>query len=390
VSNYFGWKLLYKLGPIASHNMTTLNFKFNQVWRGLQGQEPRWRHCVSALNDPYDPILGYGLGRLYVDKYFNSTQKKDIESIAQSIRGALGAVMENNTWMDNGTKKEAKNKLNNMVFKIGYPEEIYKEHVLKDMYKHVGNVTANDSFLDIYLTFRKNNAIHKLQKVHSSYNRSQEWPHDLTKVNAYYSPLENSAVLTAVILQHTFYSFGLPSSVKMGTLGWILGHELNHAFYGPGIYYDEYGNKRGWWNEEAGKTFKDRENCVTDLYKDQIEEETCMKINEHETLNENIADIKGLETAFEAHRRLLLQCPNDPQRLPSLNETNPDKLFFISLAYSFCQNDQLAELRDIVLRDPHTPSKIRVNRHLGNSRSFLETFQCKEGSRMNISSKCDV
>ncbi|KAM7310840.1 hypothetical protein ISCGN_007748 [Ixodes scapularis] len=141
--------------------------------------------------------------------------------------------MQNNTWMDNNTKEEAKNKLENVVFKIGYPAEIYQEDVLKDMYKHVGNVTQNDSFLDIYLTFRKNNAIQKLQKVHSSYNRSQEWPHDLTKVNAYYSPLENSAVLTAVILQHPFYSFGLPSSVKLGTLGWILGHELNHAFYGP-------------------------------------------------------------------------------------------------------------------------------------------------------------
>ncbi|EEC15546.1 hypothetical protein IscW_ISCW024680, partial [Ixodes scapularis] len=66
------------------------------------------------------------------------------------------------------------------------------------------------------------------------------------------------------------------------------------------------------------------------LYKDQIEEETCMKINENQTLNENIADIKGLETAFEAHRRLLLQLPKEPQRLPCLNESNHDKLFFFS------------------------------------------------------------
>uniref|UniRef100_A0A0K8RFC8 Putative m13 family peptidase n=1 Tax=Ixodes ricinus TaxID=34613 RepID=A0A0K8RFC8_IXORI len=267
-------------------------------------------------------------------------------------------------------QRRGKQKAPKHGFKIGYPEEIYKEEVLKDMYKHVGNVTRNDSFLDIYLNIRKNNAIHKLQKVHSSYNRSQEWPHDLTKVNAYYSLLENSAVLTAVILQHPFYSFGLPSSVKMGTLGWILGHELNHALYYPGSYYDEYGNKRDWWSEQAKKNFEKPKDCVKVLYKGQIEEETCMKINEENTLNENIADIKGLETAFEAHRRLLLQFPNDTQRLPCLNESNPDKLFFISLAYSFCQNDQLAELRDIVLRDPHTSSKIRVNRHLGNSRIF--------------------
>ncbi|KAM7310562.1 neprilysin-1-like [Ixodes scapularis] len=117
----------------------------------------------------------------------------------------------------------------------------------------------------------------------------------------------------------------------MGTLGWILGHELNHAFYGPGSYYDEYGNQRDWWSEHARKHFKERGDCVRGLYKDQIEEGTCMKINENQTLNENIADIKGLETAFEAHRRLLLQFPEEPQRLPCLNVSNPDKLIVFHL-----------------------------------------------------------
>uniref|UniRef100_A0A6B0VDM6 Putative peptidase family m13 includes neprilysin and endothelin-converting enzyme i n=1 Tax=Ixodes ricinus TaxID=34613 RepID=A0A6B0VDM6_IXORI len=391
VNNYFGWMLLYKLGPIASHNITKLNFEFNQVWRGLQGEEPRWRHCVNALNDPYDPILGYGLGRLYIDKYFNETEKQDVETIAKNVSEALKIVLQNNTWMDNATKANATKKLEHMVFKLGYPEEIKNDTFLNDMYKDVGNVTLNGSFLSTYLNFRNSNAKYKLKKMGSLFfNRTKEWPHDWTKVNAHYSPLENSVVLAAVILQHPFYSFGLPSSVKMGTLGWIIGHELNHAFYGPGIKYDEYGNKHNWWTEEAKKNFTIRENCVKDLYKGQIEEETCLKINETETLNENIADIKGLETAFEAHRRLLLQFPNVTQRLPCLNESNPDKLFFISLAYSFCQNDQLAELRDIVLRDPHTPSKTRVNRHLGKSKNFLETFQCKASSRMNIGSKCEV
>ncbi|KAM7312424.1 phosphate-regulating neutral endopeptidase PHEX [Ixodes scapularis] len=174
VNNYFGWKLLSKLGPIASHNMTTLNFNFNKVWRGLQGPEPRWRHCVSAVNDPYDPIIGNGMGKLYVDRYFNSTQKQDVDSLAESVREAHLAVIQNTIWMDNDTKKEAINKFKNVVFKLGYPEDIYQEDVLKDMYKHVGNVTPDDPFLDIYLSFRKNNAIQKLQKVHCPYNRSKD------------------------------------------------------------------------------------------------------------------------------------------------------------------------------------------------------------------------
>ncbi|KAM7311464.1 neprilysin-1-like [Ixodes scapularis] len=390
VNNYFGWKLLSKLGPIASHNMTTLNLEFNKVWRGLQGTEPRWRHCISAVNDPYDPIIGNGMGKLYVDKYFNSTQKKDVESLAESIREAHQAVIQNTTWMDDDTKKEAIKKLKNVVFKIGYPEEIYEDDVLKDMYKHVGNVTPKDPFLDTYLSFRKNNAIRELQKVHSPYSRSKEWSHDVSEVFAAYLPLENSVVLTAVTLQHPFYSSGLPSSVKMGTLGWILGHELNHGFFYPGNYHDENGNQRLWWNDKTTQNFNPLENCVVNLYDGQTEEETHMNISGYGTLNENLADIKGLQTAFEAHKKLLTQHPSAPQRLPCMTEFNADQLFFISLAYSFCQNDQGAELRDIVERDSHSPSKIRVNRHLGNSPIFLKTFSCNATSRMNITDKCYV
>ncbi|CAN7941417.1 unnamed protein product, partial [Ixodes pacificus] len=128
---------------------------------GLQGEEPRWRHCVNALNDPYDPILGYGLGRLYVDKYFNETEKENVETIAKNVSEALKTVLQNNTWMNNATKAKATEKLENMVFKIGYPEEITDDKFLSAIYKDVGKVTLNSSFLATYLSFRKSNAKYK-------------------------------------------------------------------------------------------------------------------------------------------------------------------------------------------------------------------------------------
>ncbi|EEC14448.1 neprilysin, putative, partial [Ixodes scapularis] len=128
---------------------------------GLQEEEPRWRHCVNALNDPYDPILGYGLGRLYVDKYFNETEKENVETIAKNVSEVLKTVLQNNTWMDNATKTNAAKKLENIVFKIGYPDEIKDKKVLSEMYEDVGNVTPGGSFLSTYLSFRKSNAKYK-------------------------------------------------------------------------------------------------------------------------------------------------------------------------------------------------------------------------------------
>ncbi|CAN7938661.1 unnamed protein product, partial [Ixodes hexagonus] len=393
VSNYFGWKLLYKLGPIASDEMRKLNLEFNQVWRGLKGEEPHWRQCVNAINDPYDPIISYGLGDLYVKKYFNSSEKTDVENLALQIKNISGTIINSTIWMNETTKEKAQLKLNNMVFKMGYPSDMTNETLLESMYQPVGNITRNDTFIDIYLKFRKSNAIYKLQKIHSAYDRTEEWPLEPMKVNGYHNLRDNSNVLPVALLQYPFYSLGVPSSVKMGTLGFILGHEVTHAFVGPGNlqrrHYYLDGNYTTWWSEQGNTNFSTAEQCVRDLY-NRTEEKTGLKVSPLRTFSENFADIKGLETAFLAHKKFIEEQKGEPQRLPCLDQVDPDQLFFISLAYSFCQNDQRAELIDIIERDPHSPSKIRVNVLLGNSKSFLTTFRCNNTDPMHLNSTCDV
>ncbi|CAN7938929.1 unnamed protein product, partial [Ixodes hexagonus] len=174
VSNYFGWKLLYKLGPMVSDEIRQLNLDFNKVWRGLKGEEPQWRRCVNAINDPYDPIISYGLGDLYIKQYFNSSEKKDVENLALQIKNISRTIINSTIWMNETTKGKAQLKLNNTVFKMGYPSDMTNKTLLENMYQPVGNITRNDTFIEIYLKFRNSNAIHKLKKIHTAYNRTEE------------------------------------------------------------------------------------------------------------------------------------------------------------------------------------------------------------------------
>ncbi|CAN7999508.1 unnamed protein product, partial [Ixodes hexagonus] len=332
VSNYFGWKLLYKLGPIASGKMRMLNLEFNKIWRGLKGEEPHWRRCVNAINDPYDPIISYGLGKLYIKKYFNSSEKADVEDLALQIKNISEIIINSTIWMNETIKEKAQLKLDNMVFKMGYPSDMTNETLLERMYQPVGNITINDTFIDIYLKFRHSNAIYKLEKIHTAYDRTKEWPLEPMKVNGYHNLRDNWNVLPAVLLQYPFYSLGVPSSVKMGTLGFILGHEITHAFVGPGRHYYLDGDSFTWWSEWGNENFTTARKCLTNLY-NRTEETTGLKVSPERTFAENFADVRGLKTAFLAHQKFLQEHRDEPRRLPCLNNVNPDQLFFLSLAY---------------------------------------------------------
>ncbi|CAN8016508.1 unnamed protein product [Ixodes persulcatus] len=391
LSNYFGWKLLYELGTIASDDMRKLNLEFNRVWKGIEEQQPHWRRCVRAINNPIDPILSYGLGNLYIKKYFNSTKKNDTEEFAVKLKEAAEIIIKNTTWMDDETRNNALKKLENMVFKMGYPSDIFNQSLVESIYEPVSTVISpNDSFIETYLKFRSINAINKLKKIHTTYNRTKEWPIEPMVVNGFHYLQDNSNVLPAVLLQFPFYAFGVPSSVKMGTLGFLIGHEINHAFDAEGSrnYYLD-GNQQPWWSQQTIKNFNAPQKCVERLYTNETEETTKLKVHGERTFSENFADIKGLETSFLAHKKLL-ESQSEPQSLPCLPDIDADQLFFISLAYSFCEDHRTAELIDRMRRDPHSPPKIRMNVLFRNSKSFSDTFKCNEGDAMYSKSRCDI
>jgi len=55
------------------------------------------------------------------------------------------------------------------------------------------------------------------------------------QVNAYYTPISNEIVFPAAILRYPFYDIDLPTTVKYGSIGMVLGHEILHGFDTAGI-----------------------------------------------------------------------------------------------------------------------------------------------------------
>ncbi|XP_017052128.1 endothelin-converting enzyme 2 [Drosophila ficusphila] len=144
-------------------------------------------------------------------------------------------------------------------------------------------------------------------------------------------------------------------------LGYILAHEMVHAFDYDGINYDAAGQlANGQWPSRAIIRFGMRASCYLGV----------RYSNATLTINENIADSEGLRLALDTYR----------QR----NSTANLRAFFVAFAQNWCGAAASPGLGQ------HATHAERVNNVLGNLPEFGDAFQCKASSRMNPAEKCRI
>ena len=85
---------------------------------GIKKMPPRWKRKQRLIcSDLRDAI-----GKIYVKKYFPEKSKHKMVELVNNLRNAFLIRLDNNSWMSNDTKEKAIEKLNAMIFKIGYPD----------------------------------------------------------------------------------------------------------------------------------------------------------------------------------------------------------------------------------------------------------------------------
>ncbi len=67
-----------------------------------------------------------------------------------------------------------------------------------------------------------------------------------------------------------------------------------------------------------------------------------------------------------------------------------EQLFFLGFAQSWCNKRRPELERELLLADPHSTPKYRVNGPLSNASEFAAAFQCKPGSKMVRSNACAI
>ncbi|XP_049737404.1 endothelin-converting enzyme 2 isoform X1 [Elephas maximus indicus] len=417
LNNYLIWNLVQKTTSSLDRRFESAQEKLLETLYGTKKScTPRWQTCISNTDD----ALGFALGSLFVKATFDRQSKEIAEGMISEIRTAFEEALGQLVWMDEKTRRAAKEKADAIYDMIGFPDFILEPKELDDIYD--GYDVSEEFFqnmLNLY-NFSAKVMADQLRKPPSK----DQWSMTPQTVNAYYLPTKNEIVFPAGILQAPFYARNHPKALNFGGIGVVMGHELTHAFDDQGREYDKEGNLRPWWQNESLAAFRNHTACMEEQYSQyQVNGES---LNGRQTLGENIADNGGLKAAYnvsglvsppgaESHLRgrkgtgwrwagpdgLAAHCARpqayeawlrkhgEEQQLPALGLTN-HQLFFVGFAQVWCSVRTPESSHEGLVTDPHSPARFRVLGTLSNSRDFLRHFGCPVGSPMNPGQLCEV
>jgi endothelin-converting enzyme/putative endopeptidase len=370
---YLRWQLLHGAAPYLNDAIVRENFDF--FGRTLQGRKellPRWRRCVRAA----DRDLGEALGQAYVNVAFPPESKERTVKLVHAVERALDRDIKELDWMTPATKKEAATKLHAIEDKIGYPNSWRNYSSVKIGRKSwFENVQQSTNF-----EFER--WVHKIGKP---VDRT-EWGMTPPTINAYYDPQLNTINFPAGILQPPFFDKDRDESVNYGAIGMVIGHEITHGFDDQGRKFDDKGDLRDWWTPTDAAEYEKRGKCIAEEYSQQIPE-AGVKQNGLLTQGEDTADNGGL--------RLALMALEDVSQGKDLDAKEADgwtarQRFFLSYANSWCNNIRPEIARTIVLTNPHSLAKYRVNNVVTNLPQFRKAFGCREAQPMARVNACRV
>ncbi len=372
---YLRWHLVHGSAPYLGKAFVDENWNFySHTLLGAKQQLPRWRRCVRAA----DRDLGMALGQAYVAAAFPPESKQRTVAMVHDIEHAMDRDITSVDWMQPATKEQAKVKLHAIEDKIGYPDHWRDYSAVKIVRNsYVNNVHEATAF-----EFHR-----QLDKIGKPVDR-EEWGMTPPTINAYYDPQLNTINFPAGILQPPYFDSKMEDPVNYGAIGMVIGHELTHGFDDEGRKFDAQGDLRDWWTPEDAKAYEQRGECIANEYTEEIPE-AGVKQNGHLTQGEDTADNGGLRLAFMAVNSKL-QAEGKSLDAKEGDGWTPRQKFFVSYAYSWCEQVRPEFMRTLVLTNPHSIPKYRVNNVVSNMPEFQEAFACKKGSPMVRADQCRV
>ena len=201
--------------------------------------------------------------------------------------------------MTDETKQKALAKWATFRPKIGYPDK------WRDW---SGLETQRDNYLENVLAAAAFNQRYELDKIGKPVDKT-EWGMTPQTVNAYYDPLQNEIVFPAAILQPPMFDPEADDAMNYGAIGAVIGHELTHGYDDQGSRFRADRQLRGVVGAAAdAKQFKSLTTKLVKQY-DGYEAAPGLKVNGNLTLGENIADLGGLNIAYDAMQRATAGTP---------------------------------------------------------------------------------
>lgn len=360
--SYLRWNILRTAAPYLSSAFVKESFAFEQVLTGQKEQTPRWQRISGLI----DRSLGDLLGQLYVEQYFKPEAKQRMLDLVNNLQSTFAGRIQRLSWMSDETKQRALEKLQAFTKKIAYPDK-WKDYQGVTIARNdfLGNVHSCNVWQYNYMVSRMGKPVDRT-----------EWGMTPPTINAYYNPSNNEIAFPAGILQFPFFDFGADDAVNYGGIGAVIGHEMTHGFDDQGRQFAADGNLKDWWTKADADKFKAKADEIVKQY-DAFKVADSLHVNGKLTLGENLADLGGLNIAYEAFTHT-----PEFKAGKKIDGFTPTQRFFLSWAQIWRSNVLPETQAQLLLTDPHSPGEARTNCPITNMDVWYDAFSVQPGDKM--------
>ncbi|MCW4453257.1 M13 family metallopeptidase [Flavobacterium sp. MXW15] len=356
---YLRWRVGDAMAPYLSKAYRDAEFEFRgRVLRGQTIAPPRWEQVLDAINVAAGPMLG----REYTAAHLTPSDRRQAGLIIDKVREVQIDAIKRSTWLSDEAKAEAQAKLAALKIEIGAP--------LRDLdysVQPMGRGSFGGNML-IASTWRHREEMKRIGKG----NADRRWDVLPQQPALAYDLAQNRLIVTAAALQGPIFNTSGSVAEKFGAYGSLVAHEVTRAIDAKGALVDARGELRSWWtpaDKTAWTLFGNRVAAQYAAYGFPGVKDA--KVNGELTREENLADLAGLEIAWEAYTAVEANAkPADHQA------------FFKAWAGLWPQQLSPNEAVQRLTSDIRAPGRWRTNGTVSNLPAFGASFSCKPGQPM--------
>lgn len=364
IRDYLKVKLINHFKPFLGTRFDESARAWNAIVLGIDTLPPRTELVQASLQSN----LGHPVSRLYVERHFSDETRAKATDMVERIHHTFQSRMEGSHWLDEETKRAALGKLEKLSYRIGYPDTWIDTSSVEirpdDLIGNIMRITAFDAA----------RSYAKLGKpvVNEPFTDPSTLP---VVINAGYDMQTNGFEVPAAILQPAAFEAEKDAATYFCRLGAVLGHEMTHGFDSRGRLYDAKGNLSDWWKPADAEAFN-KEAAKLIAQASAYEVLPGLKLNGALSVGENMADVGGINFAYEALKDYLAEHPKEDVSIDGLT---PAQRCFISWAQFWAMKVTDQAIRSVYMSNPHPPGSYRATAALKHVDAFYEAFDIREG-----------
>jgi putative endopeptidase len=310
--------------------------------------------------------MGPAIGELYSRRWFPEAQKARVRAIVADVAAAFRERAATASWLSPDSRRIALAKLDSLYVGVGYPEEWEDWSDLR--------VASDDAFGN-----RQRVADRARRRALARLGRPcdpREWVMAAHTAGAVLVFQQNAYEFAAALLQPPKYDSAASDAAAYGSIGAIFGHDMSHFVDVLGAEYEPDGRMRRWWTAEDTQRFDAAADPIVRQFS-QYRPLPGLSLDGKLTRTENVADLAGLASAFDAWRKSLGARAADGELV-----RRGDREFFVAFARSFGAKMTDAGMRAQVATD-HAPEMYRMDT-VRNLDAWYDAFDVAPGQKLYL------